>query len=215
MTKKPFTRDDVEIIQKETPFKGFFQIDRYHLRHRRFGGGWTDVMEREIFERRHAAACLLFDAKRDVLVLVEQFRPGAYVAHGHDLYEGEHSPWMMECVAGIIEKGETPEDVVRREALEEAGVAVGRMEKIAHYLVSPGGTSESITLFIGEVDSAGVGGIHGLAHEHEDIRVVLMDLSDALAWLDRGEIDNAMTLIAMQWIEKHAPRLRQEWSQSA
>ena len=213
MSKK-FTRDDVELIKKETPFKGFFQIDRYHLRHRRFDGSWSPVMDREIFERRHAAGCLLFDPDLDVMLFIEQFRPGAYAAHGHDLYEGEHSPWLIECVAGIIESGESPESLIRREAVEEAGVSVGQMEKIAHYLVSPGGTSESITLFMGQIDASNAGGLHGLDVEHEDIRAFTMPTVDAIAWLDSGAIDNAMTLIAMQWFKMNVTRLRKAWKKA-
>ncbi|MEQ8695449.1 MAG: NUDIX domain-containing protein, partial [Bauldia litoralis] len=105
--------DDVDILEKTTPYKGRFQIDRYRLRYHRFDGAWSEPVLREVFERGHAAAVLPYDPVRDEVVLIEQFRPGPLAA-------GEASPWLIEIVAGIIDPGETPEEVVRREADEEA-----------------------------------------------------------------------------------------------
>ena len=127
--------DDVDIREKRTVYQGHFRIDRYRLRHRLHEGGWSAEMSREVFERGHAAAVLPYDPIRDEVVLIEQFRVGAYAAG--------KSPWLVEIVAGIIDPGETPEEVVRREAREEAGLEVGALERIADYLSSPGGASES------------------------------------------------------------------------
>ena len=153
----------VEIIHRKTAFKGYFQVDHYRLRHRKFDGGWTESMDREVFERGHAAAVVLYDPRLDVVVLIEQFRVGAYAAGVE--------PWLIEVVAGIIDPGETPEAVVRREAQEEAGCAIGDLHPIGSFLATPGGSSETLTLFCGRVDASEAGGIHGLDHEGEDIRV--------------------------------------------
>lgn len=101
---------------------------------------------REIFERGHAAVLLPFDPVRDEVVLVEQIRIAAY--------DTSESPWLLEMVAGMIEAGETVEDVARREALEEAGLEVGRTKPILSYLASPGGTSERLSIPVGEVDAS-------------------------------------------------------------
>lgn len=202
---KPDRRPDprVEVREKTTPFKGYFQIDRYRLRHRKFDGGWSDEMTREIFERGHAAAVLLFDPERDAVVLIEQFRPGAYAA-GVD-------PWLIEIVAGIIEEGETPEGVVRREAVEEAGCTVNDLHPIGTFLATPGGSSETVTLFCGRTDSRGAGGIHGLDHEHEDIRVLALSRQDALARLAAGGITNMPAVVALQWLALNYTELRSIW----
>ncbi|MBI1986581.1 MAG: NUDIX domain-containing protein, partial [Rhodospirillales bacterium] len=115
---------DVEIVEKTTPFEGHFRIDRYRLRHRLFEGGWSCEMTREIFERGHAVAVLPYDPDRDRVVLIEQFRVGAHAAFASGWFANDASPWMIESVAGIIEKGEDPEDVARREVLEETGCTV-------------------------------------------------------------------------------------------
>lgn len=205
-----FTTDDVEVIEKIREFDGYFKIDRYRLRHRKHEGGWTDEIQREIFERGHAVAVLMYDPKLDKLVFIEQFRAGAYAAFQSPwINHGTHSPWLLECVAGIIDDGESPEDVARRECLEEADCKVRELHPISHYLVSPGGTSESIFIYFAHVDASGASGVHGLEHEGEDIRVLSVDSATALAWLDEGRFNNAMTLIAMQWFKLNIDSLKQ------
>ena len=198
------TEKDVDILEKTEAFKGYFRVDRYRLRHRLFSGGWSPEITREVFERGHAAAVLPYDPARDAVVLIEQFRIGAYAA--------DHKPWLLEVVAGIIEGGEPPEEVVRREAVEEAGCTITDLVPIATYLVSPGGTSESISIFCGRVDSKGLGGIHGLASEHEDIRVIVMPFAEAEDRLRAGQIDNATALISLQWLALNRERLREIWT---
>lgn len=203
---------DVEVIEKETAFEGYFRIDRYRLKHRQFEGGWGPELSREIFERGHAACCLLYDPDLDQLVLIEQFRPGAYAALASPWFdETQDTPWLIEVIAGIIEDGEDPEEVVRREALEEAGCEIGRIEPLFHYLATPGGSSESMFVFLGRVDARGAGGTHGLKHEGEDIRVFAIDVEEAFDMLDAGRIANAMTLIPLQWFQAHHRELRERW----
>lgn len=196
--------DDIDIIERTAAYDGYFRIDRYRLRHRRYDGGWSREMMREVFERGHAAAVLLYDPDRDAVALIEQFRPGAMAAGRH--------PWMIEVVAGIIEEGESPDEVVRREAMEEANCHVLDLEPIADYLVSPGGTSESCRLFCGRIDSAEVGGHHGLQHEDEDIKVFVVPTDEAVAMVTDGRVANAVTIIALQWLAMNREHLRRRWA---
>ncbi|NIA67195.1 NUDIX domain-containing protein [Pelagibius litoralis] len=200
---KPERDPRIEIIEKTTPFKGYFQVDSYRLRHRRFDGGWTREMSREIFERGHAAAVLLYDPQLDHVVLIEQFRLGALSAG--------FEPWLIEVVAGIIDPGETPEDVVCREALEEAGCEVTALQPVGRYLVSPGGTSETLALFCGRVDAARAGGIHGLEHEGEDIRVLTLPREEALLKLAEGAITNFTAVVALQWLALNYTEIMRKW----
>jgi len=205
------TPDDVEILESDVPFKGYYRIETYLLRHRLFGGGWSQPMRRELLERGHAAAVILFDPERDELVLIEQFRIGAFAALASNHVEVNCTPWLLEIVAGIIDDGERPEDVARREAIEEAGCDIQELEFACQFLVSPGVCSESITLYCGRVDASGVGGLHGLEHEHEDIRVNAISVSEVFAWLDEGRFVNATALIALQWFRVHHDSFRQKW----
>ena len=205
------TAKDVQLSRKETSFSGYFSVDRYHLRHLQFSGGMGPEISREIFERGHAACVLMYDPDLDVLVFIEQFRAGVYAALNSPWYDDGQSPWLIEIVAGIIEKGEDPAEVVRREAIEEAGCNVSDLELIAHYLVSPGGSSESMFSYCGKVDASQVGGIHGLAAEGEDIRVFTMSPDEAFKAVDVGRIKNSMTMIPVLWFRNNQERLRVKW----
>lgn len=195
--------DNIEILDKALRYKGFFEIISYRFRHRLFAGGWSGEIEREVFERGHAVAVLPYDPAADAVVLIEQFRIGALVAG--------LEPWQTEIVAGIIEPGEAPEDVARREAMEEAGAAIGPLVPIYRYVVSPGGASESVQVYCGRVDSKGLGGIHGLPEENEDIRVEVHTFAGAMAALDAGKVTNAVSIIALQWLALNRARLRETW----
>ncbi|RJL00792.1 ADP-ribose diphosphatase [Enterobacter chuandaensis] len=198
-----FAKNDVEIIARETLYSGFFSMDLYRFRHRLFNGEMSGEIRREIFERGHAAVLLPFDPVRDEVVLVEQIRIAAY--------DTSESPWLLEMVAGMIEEGESVEDVARREALEEAGLMVGRTKPVLSYLASPGGTSERLSIMVGEVDATTAEGIHGLADENEDIRVHVVSREQAYQWVEEGKIDNAASVIALQWLQLHYQTLRHEW----
>ena len=196
--------DGVELLDKSERYSGFFRINRYRLRHRLFAGGWSGAIEREVFERGHAVGVLPYDPVADSLVLIEQFRIGALVAG--------MSPWLIEVVAGIIEEGEAPEEVARRETQEEAGLEILALMPMCRYLVSPGGSSESVRLYCGRVDSRGAGGIHGLAEEHEDIRVDHLPYGEAMRLLEEGLVTNSVSLIALQWLALHRDRVRAAWA---
>lgn len=85
-----------EITHRETCFKGFYQLDRLHLRHELFDGGMSPEIKRELFVRHDAVCVLPYDAKRDEVVLIEQFRVGVIGKHAN--------PWLIEMVAGLIDK---------------------------------------------------------------------------------------------------------------
>jgi len=194
--------DDWQLIDREVAYQGFFRLARYRVRHRRFDGYWSRELTREVFERGHAAAVMPYDAARDRVALVEQFRPGAIEAEG--------GPWLLELVAGIIEADESAEDVARREAIEEAGCTLGALERICTYWVSPGGTTETTTLFCGAADLIEGGGLYGLAREDEDIRVHVVTGDEAIAMADDGRVANAMGQIGLHWLARNRARLRAE-----
>ncbi len=199
-----FTKNDVEIIAREKLYSGFFSLDLYRFRHRLFNGEMSGEVRREIFERGHAAVLLPYDPVRDEVVLIEQIRIAAY--------DTSETPWLLELVAGMIEPGESVEDVARREAMEEAGLTVGRTKPVLNYLASPGGTSERLSILVGEVDATQAEGIHGLVEENEDIRVHVVSREQAYQWVEEGKIDNAASVIALLWLQLHYQEIRQEWN---
>lgn len=198
-----FTKNDVEIIARETLYSGFFSLINYRFRHRMFNGEMSGEVKRVVFERGHAAVLLPYDPVRDEVVLIEQIRIPAF--------DSSQTPWLLELVAGIIEPGETPEDVARREAVEEAGITPVRVKPVLSYLASPGGTSERLSVLVGEVDASLAQGNHGLEEENEDILVHVVSREQAYQWVEQGIIDNAASVIALQWLELHHKKLREEW----
>ncbi|PHM72105.1 ADP-ribose diphosphatase [Xenorhabdus kozodoii] len=198
-----FTQQDVEIISQKILYRGFFTMTEYQFKHRLFRGGWSEIIKREVFERGHAGVLLPYDPVRDEVVLIEQIRIPAI--------ETSDTPWLLEVIAGMIEEGEDAEQVVRREAVEEAGIEVKRCQPALSYLSSPGGTTERMHIFVGEVDAATASGVHGLASEHEDIRVLVVSRKQAYQWVEEGVIDNAASVIAIQWLALHHEKLRKEW----
>lgn len=192
-----------EILDKVQCFKGFYELVRYRIRHALFRGGMGAPITRELMIRGHAAAVLPYDPITDQVLLIEQFRIGAL--------DSAHGPWLVEVVAGLVEPGERPEEVVRREALEEAGCKLKEVTPICEYYSSPGGTTERVTLFVAHMESHGQGGIFGLEEEGEDIRAFLMYADEAIDQMERGVIDNAMSIIALQWLALHRARLKAQW----
>ena len=195
-----------EVLDRTVEYGGFFRLERLGLRFSLFEGGWSAPIEREVYAQSHAAAVVLYDPVADRVVLIEQFRAAAINAPG--------GPWQIEIVAGLIDPGETPEDVVRREAVEEAGCSVEGVELIGEFLLSPGGSSDRMFLYCARIDSSEAGGIHGLIEEGENIRVFTMATDDAMAAISDGRIGNATCVIGLQWLALNRTRLRAAWQPS-
>lgn len=191
---------EFEIIDEAPLYRGFFSLSRIRLRHTLFQGGWSEPLDRELFHRGRCVAVVPYDPKLDQVVLIEQFRIGAVPI--------KNDPWLLEIVAGAIEEGESPEEVARRETLEEAGCDIYELIRIGEFFATPGGCSERITLFCGLIDSDGAGGVHGLAEEQEDIRAFTVDFAEAMAWVDNGLIDSAIPIVGLQWLALNRDRLK-------
>ncbi|WP_299073637.1 ADP-ribose diphosphatase [uncultured Paraglaciecola sp.] len=199
-----FSANDVQVLDKKTLYQGFFKMVKYGFKHKLFAGGWSDRVEREIFERGHAVAVLPFDPVLDEFVMIEQIRIGALPTSS--------TPWLLEVVAGIIDEGETPEEVCHRETKEEAGLEIQKLHKALSYLASPGGTSERLHIYVALVDASKATGVHGLDHESEDILVHRVSSKRAFDWINQGKIDNAATLIALQWFSMNKQQVLENWA---
>jgi ADP-ribose pyrophosphatase len=181
------------LASRETVFKGYYQVDKLRFHHSLFNGGTSELIDREMFVRGNVAAVLAYDPKSDSIALVEQFRIGAM--------NQPDNPWLLEVIAGMIEKGEEPEEVAIRESKEEAGLNLTEVQLIRRYLASPGCTPEEVFIFYAETDLSQVQGVHGLEAEGEDIQVHVMSADDAIQMLDEGIIKNSISIIALQWFQ--------------
>jgi nudix-type nucleoside diphosphatase (YffH/AdpP family) len=179
------------------------RVDVYTLRHARLSGGWSAEQTREIVERGHAVAVLPYDPRSDRVVLVRQFRTGAYAAG--------RFPWLEEVVAGMIDESETPEEAASRECREEIGRAPEALHPVLTFQSAAAVLTQTVRLFCARVDSAGLAETGGVADEGEDIAIVALPWDRVAERLAAGGYASATTLVALQWLALNRDRLRGEW----
>lgn len=201
-----FSQEDMEIVAEKTLYKGFFTLKQIQFKHKLFAGGESEIVTRELLIKGAASAVIAYDPKADSIVLVEQVRIGA-AYHPEPM----RSPWLLELIAGMVEKDEKPEEVALRESKEEAGITVKNLTHCLSVWDSPGGTVERLHLFVGKVDSTQAKGIHGLADENEDIRVHVVKREQAYQWMCEGKIDNGIAVIGLQWLQLNYAQLQKRW----
>ena len=206
LTPSSFDMTDVSIKKSETVYEGYAAVKRLTLQHGLFEGGTSAPMTREVFVSGDAVVVIPYDVRQQTVLLIEQFRVAP-------LHRGEH-PWIFEGIAGRIDANEIAEDVARREAIEEAGCALDIMERIGGFYQSPGIFAEHITYYCAPADLSRAGGIFGLDNENEDIRAVVVPLTEALAAVDDNRIVSAPTALALLWIARNTERLTRQWLDS-
>lgn len=189
-------------MKKEIVTQGFVTVKKMLVQHTLFAGGMSPTISRELVCRYQAAAVLPYDPVNDQVVLIEQFRIGAMASE---------SPWLLELVAGLLDTSERIEEVARRETYEEAGLEVQELVHVMDYWVSPGASDEQVSLYCAKVDATHAGGIHGLAEENEDIRVCVMSTADAYQAINHGKVNNALAIIALQWLQLHQESVKKQW----
>lgn len=193
-----------DVIARDRAYEGFFKMDVFTLRFELFRGGMSPEIEREVLIARQSVCCLPYDPVRDEVVLVEQFRTAAYAA-------GEEFPWMLEAPAGLMEPGEDAPETAKREVGEETGCTVSALDYAGPLLSSQGALSERTNVFIGRAATEGVGGIHGMESEGENIRVLVLPFDDAMALFNSGKIQSAFGAVPLLWLSRHRERLLREW----
>lgn len=196
------SQTDLETLSRGLGYRGFFSVEDYRLRHRRFDGTMSAPLERACFISTDAVVVLPYDPQRDRVLLIEQFRTGP-------MARGDANPWLLEAIAGRIDAGQSPEDAAKREAIEEAGLTLQTLLKAPSFYPSPAAKSEYIYCFIGLCDLAELPqGGGGLACEGEDIRSHLLSFAELMALVESGEINNSPLLILALSLAAKRPSLR-------
>ena len=203
-----FTIKDVEVHEQTRLYERRFALDLYRVSHRKFNGHTTRILDRIIFERgTDAVAILPFDPESGEVVLIEQFRPGAL--------KDPVSPWLIEIVAGMIDKGESEIEAAIRELQEESGIKI--TAEHLHYInsvyPSPGGCSERVTLYIGKIKADHLLSHGGLDSEEEDIRIFKIPAQKAFELCRNGRICNAAALMALQHLQIYYDEICQSFAQ--
>jgi nudix-type nucleoside diphosphatase (YffH/AdpP family) len=194
---------DVAVEDWRQPYARYFALEEWRLRFRRFDGTLSEPVDREVFVSGDAATVLPYDPLRDRVLVIEQFRAGPWA-------RGDAQPWLLEPIAGRIDAGESPEEAIRREALEEAGVVLGELIPAGRYYPSPAAKAEYLFSFIGlaELPDGWRAGASGLADEHEDIRTHVIPFERLMALVETGEAENGPLLLTALFLARHRDRLR-------
>jgi nudix-type nucleoside diphosphatase (YffH/AdpP family) len=184
----------VELRKLETIYQGYTTLMMATLT---APNGST--FKREIEHHGHAVSVLPYDAARRTALLVSLPRAPVIWSDG--------PPELMEAIAGMID-GEEPEACARREALEEAGVRLGELEKVGEAYASPGVSSERVQLYLtpyAASDRVGAGG--GLAEENEHITVMEVPLDQLWTWYEEQKIEDMKTLALTLALRVRRPEL--------
>jgi ADP-ribose pyrophosphatase len=188
----------VHLLEHIIGYAGFFRLIRYGLQFERHDGTMSRPIAREVFARGDAVMVIPYDPVRQEVLLVEQFRAGAYANAARTAH-----PWLLEFPAGMIEPGQSPEEAARREVSEETGLVVGdgagALQQLYSYFTSPGGCSERITLFVAHVSLADFDTLphRGNHHEDEDIKVHRVPVAELNRLIEAGQIADASTLLGV------------------
>ncbi|GAA0483836.1 NUDIX domain-containing protein [Tatumella punctata] len=177
-------------MDAQTLSDDWYLLKKYTFDFQRHDGSWQRL-HREAYDHGDGAALLLYNRQRKSVILTRQFRLPAFI-NGSD-------GMLIEVAAGLLE-GEHPEERVRKEAEEETGYRINNIEKVFEAWMSPGSVTEKLHLFIAEYhpgDQVSDGG--GLPEEGEDLEVLEMSFSDALAAMQCGSINDAKTIMLLQY----------------
>ena len=180
-----------KIINKKNLYSGFFSLNKYEFVHKKHNGEWTSTVEREVFSGAHVSTLLPYDPIKKEIILIQQFRAGVLSRYDDD--------YLYEIVAGIIDKGENPEETAVRECFEETGCEVKKIHPIQSYFPAPGSSESYYHLYLGEIQAFDGERIRGLENENEDILVKSFKVDEVRQMLKENKIINGLTLIALQW----------------
>ena len=182
---------NIEIIKDKILSENYFVLRNitYDLTR---GSGEVIRHKREVYDRGNGATILLYSPQKQSVVLVRQFRVATWV-------NGNEDGLLIETCAGLLDDDE-PEDCIRKEAIEETGYQVSNVRKVFELYMSPGGVTEIVHFFIAEYDDslrANAGG----GVEDEDIEVLELPFSQALAMVKSGEIRDGKAVILLQYLQ--------------
>lgn len=185
----------VRIVEQKTVWKRFIHLSTLVLEQVRQDGR-VERLDREVHDHGAAAAVLLVDRARQTVILVRQFRPGAFLG-------GHADGFLLEVPAGLLDD-DSPQEAIGREAMEETGYAVRDLRHVFDMFASPGTLTERVSCFAAHIDATrreGEGG--GVDGEGEDIEVVEMPIDEAYGLVSTGGIVDAKTIMLLQWLMLH------------
>jgi GDP-mannose pyrophosphatase NudK len=183
----------IRIVKDEVLSNNWYTLKRIAYEYPK-KDGTTQVQQREVYDRGNGATILLYNKQAGTIILTRQFRLPTFV-------NGNSTGMLIEACAGLLDQ-DNPEDCIRREVEEETGYKVQHVRKIFEAYMSPGSVTEILFFFVAEYDPSmklNEGG--GMEHEQEDIEVLEMPFSTAVAQVKSGEICDAKTIMLLQYAQ--------------
>lgn len=187
----------VVVKEKRALYDGFFKLEKSVIQYERYDGTMSKEVVRENFHRGDSVAVLIYDPKHRKVLLVKQFRYAVYTNE-------PSSAWIIELVAGSINKNDDPTGTIVREIFEETHLTIKseNIQLLNTFYLSPGGTSERITLYTVPIDLSGeIAEYGGKEDEQENIKIEIFSFDNVFQLLQSGQIKDAKTIIAIQWLK--------------
>ncbi len=185
----------IKITSKELLSDNWYKLFKVTYEYLNKKGKWETHI-RESYDRGNGAVILLYNPKNRNVILTKQFRLPSYM-------NGNDDGMMIEACAGLLDK-DNPEDCIIREAEEETGYLINKVQKVFECYMSPGAVTEILHFFIAEYDDhmkVSEGG--GLQEEQENIEVLELSIDRALDMVYSGEIKDAKTIMLLQYAQIH------------
>lgn len=190
---------EVLIKRRKNRIHGFINLDEISIAYPRLSDGQKIQVSRQIISKKDAVAVLLHDPAKRTFVLVQQLRLPAHL----NLLPDQKDGILTEVVAGNIEEGESPDQSAVREAREETGFQIEKIEKFGQVFSSPGYSTEQIHFYFAEITPKIRAACVPLNPDgSEDIRVVEWSVDHVRMKMENGEISDMKTLLAFQWFFK-------------
>ena len=187
--------DNIKNVQTEILSSNWYTLRKITFDYLKRDGSWQ-TQTREAYDRGNGAAILLYNKEQQTVILTKQFRMPTFV-------NGNETGMLIEVCAGLLDKDD-PENCARRETEEETGYKLTDVKKVFEAYMSPGSVTEKLYFFIAAYEPSmktGAGG--GIVHEQEDIEVLELPVDKAMAMIDSGEIEDAKTILLLQYVKLH------------
>lgn len=180
----------VNITENKLLSDNWYVLRRYTYAYLGRDGKWTS-QQREAYDRGNGATILLHNPQTGTVILTRQFRLPTYV-------NGNPSGMLIEACAGLLDN-DHPDDAIRRETEEETGFRIRSVEKIMEAYMSPGSVTEKLFFYLAEY-SADTERLLGGGVDDEEIDILEMPLTQAMALVSTGEIMDGKTIMLLQYL---------------
>jgi len=187
--------DNIKNVHTEILSSNWYTLRKITFDYLKRDGSWQ-TQTREAYDRGNGAAILLYNKEQQTVILTKQFRMPTFV-------NGNETGMLIEVCAGLLDKDD-PENCARRETEEETGYKLTDVKKVFEAYMSPGSVTEKLYFFIAAYEPSmktSAGG--GVVHEQEDIEVLELPVDKAMAMIDSGEIEDAKTILLLQYVKLH------------